>query len=82
MACELATVQAAACASGIAKVEDKISLLQLAAQSAATWAAAVNPGVDYSLAAIQDRACESGIGKVENEFTLMNLWIQNLCNYI
>ncbi|MFA7243462.1 MAG: hypothetical protein WC091_25425 [Sulfuricellaceae bacterium] len=82
MACELATIQTALCASDIGKVTDEIRLLQITAQSALDWAEAANAGVDYSLAAVQERACESGIGELSDPMALYNIIAQNLCNLV
>ncbi len=80
MACDIATIDAAACVSEIGRVENPITLLQLTAQSALDWAEANNPGVDYSLTAVETRACASGIGWVQDETVLLRLIAQNLCN--
>lgn len=82
MACDLETIQAAACESGIGRVTDPLTLLQITAQSALDWAKANNPGDDYSLVAVQDRACVSGIGWVQDESVLLRLIGQNLCNMV
>lgn len=80
MACDLATVQANACASGIGEVTAPIKLLQLTAELAREWAFYKNAPADYSLAAIQERTCTSGIGKVTDAITLYKLIAQNICN--
>lgn len=82
MACELTTIQVAACESHIGRVTDSIMLLQLTAQSMATWLEGVSPGTEVTLEAIQQRACESGIGWEHNEINLLRLIAQNLCNQI
>lgn len=82
MACDLTAIQVAACESQIGRVSDPIELMQLTAQSMATWLEAVSPGTDVSLEAIQQRACESGIGWEHNEINLLRLIAQNLCNQI
>lgn len=79
MACELATIQANACTSGIGKITSRVKLLQLAAQSAADWAQVSNPSLEYNVAAIQERACSGGIGKLISCLRLLIAWLQNLC---
>ncbi len=56
MACDLATVQSAACDSGIGKLTDPTKLLQVIAQNAAAWAKANDPTLDISVSAIRARA--------------------------
>ncbi len=73
MACELTTVQEAACESGIGRLDGQIQLLQAIAQSLATL------NGDTSFEEIYERACESGIGKVDNQVVLLQLSAQNLC---
>lgn len=80
MACTLATVQTAACSSGIGKLTDPTQLLQVIAQNAATWAKANDPSLDISVGAIRARACTSGIGKVTNPQVLLALIASNLCD--
>jgi len=82
MACDLATVLANACTSGIGKETDPVKLLRLTAQSAADWAESVAPSVDYSLDAIMDRACTSGVGMVYDKTTLLQIIAQNVCSTI
>lgn len=78
MACDLATTQAAACESGIGKLDGQVQLLQAIAQSFASWLETLSPESDLSLAAIMDRACESGIGNLNNPISLLQVIAQNL----
>lgn len=82
MPCDLETVQAAACESGFGKVESEVALLQLIAQNAAAWVAAVEPGSDISVDAIMERACTSGYAKVTDPITLYQITAQNICGLI
>lgn len=75
MACDLETTQAAACASGIGKLDNPIVLMRAWAQ---TLADAL--GADDTLAEIQARACESGIGKLDNQIALLQVIAQSLCS--
>lgn len=79
MACDLATVQADLCDSGIGNETNPISLLQLSAQLSAEVLLAADPGADIALEAILDRACDSGIGKVTDPITLLQIIAQNNC---
>ena len=80
MACDLETVQANACESGIGKVTDEITLLQITVQHAAEWLLSVDPGADVSVSAVFSRACDSGIGKVTDELLLLRIIAQTLCD--
>lgn len=79
MACDLETVQDAACDSGIGKETNPVVLLQLVAQLTAEVLVAADPTADISVDAIIDRACESGIGKVNNMIQLLQIIAQNEC---
>jgi len=79
MPCDLETTQAAACDSGIGKLDGEIQLLQAWAQTRADTLAALSPSTDVTLAAIQERACESGIGKLSNPIKLYQVIAQSLC---
>lgn len=76
MPCDLTTVQADLCVSGIGKVTDPITLLQIIAQNTAE----ASGEADITPAAILARACTSGIGKVTSEITLLTVIAQNLCD--
>ena len=82
MACELSTVQASACISGIGRLDGQVQLLQVIAQSDALLLAEVSPGAEVTLAAIQERACSTGIGRIDNPIVLLQVIAQNLCNQI
>lgn len=76
MPCDLETVQEALCESGIGKVTNPVTLLQLIAQSTAE----ASGEADISPEAILERACTSGIGKVTQELELLVIIAQNLCD--
>lgn len=82
MACELATIQTAACASGIGEVADKIQLLQIIAQLQGDILQLTSPAADISPAAILERACTSGIGKVDDLILLEKIIAQLLCDTV
>lgn len=82
MACNLATTQGTACATGIGKLDGQIPLLQITAQSMALWLAAISPGTSVTLPAIQARACTTGIAKLDDEVQLLQVTAQNLCGLI
>lgn len=79
MSCNLATTQAAACVSGIGKLTDPLSLLQVIAENFAESAFASNSANTNSIDAIRARACTSGIGKITDELALWRIIAQNLC---
>lgn len=79
MACDLSTLHSRACLSGIAKIENRITLLQVIAQNCVNWLASTSPEADVSLAAIQIRACDSGIAKMDNPVELLSIITQNFC---
>lgn len=79
MSCNLATVQAAACASGIRKLTSPIQLLQIIAENFAESSLASNPANTNTVDAILARACTSGIGKLTDEAALWRIIAQNVC---
>lgn len=79
MACNLATTQAAACVSGIGKLTDPLSLLQVIAENFAETSLANNSANTNTVDAIRARACVSGIGKLTDENALWRIVAQNLC---
>lgn len=82
MPCDLETTEAAACESGIGKIESETKLLQLIAQSFASWLLSIDAGAEVTVEAIEERACESGIGKIEDQTRLMRITAQNMCSQI
>lgn len=74
----LATIQAAACTTGIGEETNPVKLLQILAQTSADFAAANVPGLDVSVSAIMTRACTSGIGKETDQVKLLQLIAQLL----
>jgi len=82
MSCNLATTQAAACSSGIGKLNNPVQLLQVIAQNFASTALATTPSNLVDVASIQTRACVSGIGKITDEVALWRIIAQNLCGQI
>lgn len=82
MPCDLTTTQTAACASGVAELDNQVELLKVWAQSMATWVERTSPGTEVTAEAIRSRACTSGIGKMENQVQLLQVTAQNLCNLI
>ncbi len=79
MSCNLATEQAAACASGIGKLTDPIQLLQVIAENYAELSLAGNAANTNTVDAIRARACVSGIGKLTDENALWRIIAQNVC---
>lgn len=82
MDCNLATVQASACSSGIGKETDPIALLRVIAQNYAETAFAASPINTVNVNDILARGCVSGIGKLTDENSLWRIIAQNLCSQI
>lgn len=80
MACELTSVQEAACESGIGTVNDPVMLLQIIAQLLGDILQADSPATPITPDAIMERACESGIGKVNSPIQLEQIIAQLLCD--
>lgn len=80
MACDVDTVLADACTSGIGNVNDELTQLRLIAQLTAEQLVAAVPGTEITPAAILSRACTSGIGKITDQTVLLQLIAQNLCD--
>lgn len=70
-------IKAAACTSGIGKLNSEVDLLQTIAQLEADIASSV-AGVDVTPAQIASRACTSGIGKVNDPIVLLQIIAQLL----
>lgn len=79
MACELTSIQEAACSSGIARQVNQLNLYRLIAQ---TLANRVNEqtGNSVTVEAIMERACESGIAEAVNRIQLLQIWAQTICS--
>lgn len=73
----VATIQAAACETGIGRETNPVKLLQIMAQTSADTANSV-AGVAIDIESIKSRACTSGIGKVENPVELLQIIAQLL----
>lgn len=80
MACNLETVLAAACTSGVGKETNPITLLQVIAQLQADYVEAAYPAIDTSIDAVLSRACTSEIGKETDQKKLLQYIAQLLCD--
>jgi len=77
MACSLSATLTAACSSGIGKLNNRVGLLKVIAQ---TFASRLPANLSSNLSEILSRACTSGIGKENNPLTLLRIIAQNICN--
>lgn len=77
MACSLTATLTAACSSGIGKLNNRVGLLKVIAQ---TFASRLPSTLSSDLSEILSRACTSGIGKENNPLTLLRIIAQNICN--
>ena len=77
MPCSLSATLTAACSSGIGKLNNRVGLLKVIAQ---TFASRLPSSLSSDLSQILSRACTSGIGKENNPLTLLRIIAQNICN--